>query len=470
MNWLSRLIISSIDNYLNSLGASPDIIYWIKNNPQSQWYADRFRENPNLTLSELQQMSPRNKKGPTEREFAIVRRYKEEFKKWALWQLRKLRSKPINSGEDYEYKIPINDLSRNLGLIYDWWDHSAAPVMISSYSWDHAMQMQDAWHKASASKGEGLVYGPLDNKNIVYSPPEWGGWSIQAVTNENDLLAEGNLMDHCVGDYCERVELGKVQVYSLRDPANRPHVTIGIDPLTNEVFEVQGKGNTDPNEKYAKYITDWFAELKNSRPGLYMGGTHFDFRELSRVDNVDLDDKIMEIVYGGPESYGLSPPIVDLDIEVLYNSVLDELNPAYTRNEDTWNAGAAGRAIADVAWDATRQRYNYIMSTYDGMSIEDKMNIYQRHSSAFGVGWLFSELEKNNSKLYENFHYIPYLNPDEFESEEEYEDAVSQEEIEYIDEFRRNSLPYALDDAIADRLVELERNEPFVKNQEEVFS
>lgn len=44
------------------------------------------------------------------------------------------------------------------------------------------------------------------------------------------LRNEGQRMGHCVGGYCDQVEMGGSKIYSLRDAKGEPHVTIEVRP------------------------------------------------------------------------------------------------------------------------------------------------------------------------------------------------------------------------------------------------
>ena len=44
------------------------------------------------------------------------------------------------------------------------------------------------------------------------------------------LVDEGEIMGHCVGDYCEEVLGGEKQIFSLRDAKGEPHVTVEVSP------------------------------------------------------------------------------------------------------------------------------------------------------------------------------------------------------------------------------------------------
>lgn len=44
------------------------------------------------------------------------------------------------------------------------------------------------------------------------------------------LDAEGKMMGHCVGSYCDQVSGGGTRIFSLRDPSGKPHVTVEVAP------------------------------------------------------------------------------------------------------------------------------------------------------------------------------------------------------------------------------------------------
>lgn len=123
------------------------------------------------------------------------------------------------------------------------------------------------------------------------------------------LDAEGQMMGHCVGSYCDQVSGGGTRIFSLRDPTGKPHVTVEVAPGKNltaqdlpddvrdhlaeqygdasrEEFEaavqrnvdarkipasikqIKGKQNAAPVEQYLPYVQDF---VKNSPLGSQWG-------------------------------------------------------------------------------------------------------------------------------------------------------------------------------------------------------
>lgn len=74
------------------------------------------------------------------------------------------------------------------------------------------------------------------------------------LTDPDALEAEGTMMSHCVGSYCEKVKSGNSRIFSLRDHENRPLATMEIGP-TGTVRQVFGKLNSKlPKEIMDKYV------------------------------------------------------------------------------------------------------------------------------------------------------------------------------------------------------------------------
>lgn len=94
---------------------------------------------------------------------------------------------------------------------------------------------------------------------VVYTFKD--GYTIQKLTTKQQLDTEGEVMQHCVGSYCEQVRRGDTVIYSLRDPKGRPHVTIEYDPHSKYVKQIKGKQNDEPAPKYKAYVDEFVDTL-----------------------------------------------------------------------------------------------------------------------------------------------------------------------------------------------------------------
>lgn len=88
------------------------------------------------------------------------------------------------------------------------------------------------------------------------------GWYVVRLLTPRALDNESAAMQHCVGHgtYDDKVLKGKVIILSLRDPQNKPHVTIEVDARTNSVVQIRGKQNEKPKAEYARRVRNFIHE------------------------------------------------------------------------------------------------------------------------------------------------------------------------------------------------------------------
>ena len=219
MNWYFLKIAQGLDNYLRGLGVGEDIIGYITSMPdkkQSQFFVNEVRKNPGVTLQDLQGFQAPQKVDPyMPHERQMASRFPPQAQQWVLVNLKQARESRL--GLDPQ-SLLLPGGGANLGIpqynstwnkldyfartndVKDWLDHNPS-VDINSYSIDEVDELTSDWHAVMSGKGEGKMYGPANPDLISYGPnwknEEWKGWTIQEVRGENDLLAEGNKMNHC---------------------------------------------------------------------------------------------------------------------------------------------------------------------------------------------------------------------------------------------------------------------------------
>ena len=182
------------------------------------------------------------------------------------------------------------------------------------------------WHETLKFKEDPT--GTYKTKDIVHQFEN--GFSIVKVPPQ-DLETEGEHMGHCVGGYCDAVNSGALEIYSLRDKKNRPHATIELAKARYEeqptIRQIKGKGNDTPVDKYRPMIKQWLATT-----------------EFSYLDNTDYiallsEEEITQLIHSGKASYRM---INDL--------------AARTRSSDIINYFI--NAIADPSGDKLRAMAN----------------------------------------------------------------------------------------------------------------
>ncbi len=433
MNWYKRIVAQDITAYLESLGADPTIIQFITSQEPStsQLLTNEFRKNPGSTVEQLQQIQFPQKMNPyTDREINYANRY-PEMSKWILYSLKGLRKgiqpwPPQDPGGEADF-----DMRNNYEIFYgkipeikDWYN-SIKPDL-TPYSPEQAIAASDEWHRAMAGKGEGKEYEPTIPQLTIYGPewknPEWNGWTIQKVISENDLLAEGNKMDHCVGDYCDRVKEGFSIIYSLRDPENNPHITLETNDF-HDVTQIQGKSNSIPKPEYRAMIKEWITSDKNTN-----------------VENYSDDDSPFDEI---STAYGTAEEI----LEAIERTVNDDYG--LRREVDTDGVDVMNMAI-EIMGRANQPSYWGDFQQIPEASID--MILQMPHASS---EWKADKIKELEQELYkkeeENWDWATshwdmsyferpdeedYATPAEFEAAEE---KVMEEESDYMNEELRKT-------------------------------
>lgn len=114
------------------------------------------------------------------------------------------------------------------------------------------------------------------------------GHKVVQLKTDEALKREGDIMKHCVGDYCDAVKEGTSRIYSLRTPNNEPLVTIETQGgVGNVVFkQMFGHSNSDPSEKEKPYLIE-FVEKKfdgNITGMILAGETDFQNADLTNAN------------------------------------------------------------------------------------------------------------------------------------------------------------------------------------------
>jgi len=441
VNWYKTVIAGNREDYLRSIGASEEIVAYISGLDEgvAQFLTNEFRKNPQMNVNDIQQMQlPAQYAVPStdlERhnaiinkkiEDALIDKFPDVMKSWTLKQTRKMWRYTWDRSNFYDDYIAFvrsvimagNKFGQKLSEMKDWIVRSGENIDISSYSYDQAVEASDEWHAVMAGQGEGKIYEPTQQINLLYGPKwinnetgqeveEYRGWTIQNVTSKNDLSTEGNKMSHCVGDYCDDVERGDLSIVSLRDPHNGPHVTMeltGNEVYPDVVEQIQGKSNSEPKDQYKKMIKHWIQN--DDKAPKHIGDESSVYADLDRMfsqySNVPAPDALDDLVHSSGD-YGLSNhPWDAYDLERAYDGIMEFIN-RYERGYGY--SGDAGMG-EDLAYAAI----NLMADEYDGVEIL--------------TGLIQKTEEKADEHLIDMDIGIPYPQEEDFETGEEYDEAM----------------------------------------------
>ena len=83
------------------------------------------------------------------------------------------------------------------------------------------------------------------------------GWFIARLMTSDACGREGILQHHCIGSYGSRMESGEIQLYSLRDPQNKPYVSMEVSGDGSTLNQVKGPHNRSPDPISTPYLKDF---------------------------------------------------------------------------------------------------------------------------------------------------------------------------------------------------------------------
>jgi len=183
---------------------------------------------------------------------------------------------------------------------------------------------------------------------VVYTFKD--GWTAQELRTENALAQEGNSMQNCVGGYCEDVEKGGTRIYSIRDKAGNPHVSMELKIQQPYAFRMSGTHLSPEEFVRSPMRLGWHFEQilgkQNDRP-------IEKYRERARefVDKVFDKEGFGWIVSDGTPSLGrfVGRTLIDIDITEIVR--VNHLEGSPFRGADFTDANLAGCKMADLNFD-----------------------------------------------------------------------------------------------------------------------
>lgn len=185
-------------------------------------------------------------------------------------------SREVYKNKDFDYS--------ELNKIMDW-AHVKRPNILA-LNFIEAKTQSDTWHEflEQNSSKEFAKKLHLDENRIVYKTID--GSHFFYLLTPSELKYEGQYMGHCIGTnpfYSSRLKKNQLQILSLRDINNIPHVTIEMLLQGDGVMrtgQISGKGNKPPVDKYLNIITEFGIFIISQRE------KNQDFQELMKLMNL----------------------------------------------------------------------------------------------------------------------------------------------------------------------------------------
>lgn len=477
MNWykLEKFADSErLKAYLQSLSVNNDIIDYLLSLPEDQnrsLLVNQVRQNPQISLVELQgfagsQESRVDPYNDYEKQIASMMASENrfdrsmihaDFEKWILVNFRKLREQERQQlVEDINY-VTFRD---KLQEISDWYFRTNIQN-IAQYTPEQAIAASDAWHAAAAGKGAGLVYEPTNPELVLYGPKwqneEWNGWTIQLVRSKNDLAAEGNKMNNCVGDYCQDVEYGDVHIVSLRDPQNNPHVTIDLSPDGSTTRQIKGNSNNEPGDNYKEMIKEW---VSSGTGPTYDEDLHEYDIHMQLDYDVHEDNTVSDVLdgYGKKQNeYGLliDNPDKEFDIPSILDSVIGSFNIQFKPSSRTPMDIDHGQVE-----DGVLSLINLVIKEHGAQALKDL------ESAASDIENTFIEEFTENISSY---RMPPYPDEDTYENPQDYaaaEKEYDDTEKKYLSEAQNESVEGTVSNSILRTIARLRKTDDIPSYEE----
>lgn len=163
-------------------------------------------------------------------------------------------AKAIASGATLQ-ELALDDAeAEELNSILDWMRSGEGPSPASDWSrisWPQAHGAHEKWIEqiskaAQKHMDQSKAFDGCQRACEVHGQPHLAGWSWVKVLSAEALNREGALMRHCVGSYAQAVQDDDLQIWSLRDPEGKPHMTVETTPAYEALENGQEDDDADP--------------------------------------------------------------------------------------------------------------------------------------------------------------------------------------------------------------------------------
>lgn len=122
------------------------------------------------------------------------------------------------------------------------------------------------WHEKLGQQFdyEGLEWGRIEISDFCYeeilSPGKKREWKISQLCTGNELIAEGNKLNHCVATYADSCMSGGCSIWSMTVETNcisSSHLTLEILNATKKIVQIRGAHNRLPTLEEMAIIKKW---------------------------------------------------------------------------------------------------------------------------------------------------------------------------------------------------------------------
>jgi hypothetical protein len=331
MNWWKTAQRMSLEELLHSIESNPRVdrstFAWLKTLEDTEKgpAINMLTKNPTATIEEIK--STFTKVVPlvplTPEQETLVITY-PLIKDWMRGIMERLPEK--------KREMAFFILKDKAAEIRDWIERTGEKLQ--GRTLENAVEETEKWHSESISLENG-EYLPTKKEDIIISYQNSYTW--QRISSGIDAKIEGQKTQTCVGNYCDDVEQGKIDIYSLRDENNSPLVTAGFKHTGAVVVQMKGAENADPSKTLKNYISDILKKLGT----VYNDGERYlsNNYNLKNFEDLNIDD--IE-----------KSPLLQ---KIINNQIAREGNPPNFAKD--WAKEVLDSGAAPKEWEARISRY-----------------------------------------------------------------------------------------------------------------
>lgn len=245
----------------------------------------------------------------------VISELHEQNKEDILQNLKNPTNKEIVNLINDEFDVFKETLNNDINYVLDWFKSPLRtdPIDLSELSFDDAYKKSEEWH--NSLKATGKIED--ESGEVIIEFDDGYYWIDLQTTSSRD---EGNAMGHC-----GTTNQGDTLI-SLRDKNKTPHVTVAWDSKERVIYQMKGKQNRKPVEKYHPYIYRFLVdpELKPR----YFG---YEWNKEEDFNLSDFDKETFNNVFE------YNPTLIYRSVDYDYRLVNGLLEKEYLEKEDIKN-------------------------------------------------------------------------------------------------------------------------------------
>ena len=156
-----------------------------------------------------------------------------------------------------------------IASVLDWMRSPEGPLVSGDWtriSFEQALKAEHDWIEAKAKAytkrqdDAAAEEGTTLFVDLSSLGEKWVGWRWVRVESALALDREGALMRHCVGSYAEDVAEGRKEIYSLRDPEDKPRLT--VEARGSTLAQLKGYANGACPEELREVVGAFVTEFE----------------------------------------------------------------------------------------------------------------------------------------------------------------------------------------------------------------